>query len=334
MLSFPSACDNGYFGNKCANRCYCLTEPCSKGDGICQPIGCNEGWYGDSCNKECKSGYFGRNCGEFCGGCISSICDKLDGLCKNITGCNPGYLYEEYCNITCEDGYFGDNCTLKCNCMTGTCNSLTGKCFGDESESLSTETPNAAAIGGGVAAFIIAMLIIVAACVFYKRRLISTQKGAKTTSSDTTAYETRNSTNNSHQNEQQYEDLIRMDPTSPYQELTTPSVSNEYEQIDNTFSLPEDIFSFKGKVNLKNPDNTFGLLEYYGANKTEPPDKPFKIYFGRLIADGQRDLIQQFHLTKRHFIGNTSMDAGLSLIMSNLAQVKQNSVVFDPFVGT
>ncbi|XP_063407335.1 tRNA (guanine(10)-N2)-methyltransferase homolog [Mytilus trossulus] len=99
-------------------------------------------------------------------------------------------------------------------------------------------------------------------------------------------------------------------------------------------SLPEDIFSFKGKVNLKNPDNTFGLLEYYGANKTEPPDKPFKIYFGRLIADGQRDLIQQFHLTKRHFIGNTSMDAGLSLIMSNLGQVKQNSVVFDPFVGT
>ena len=32
--------------------------------------------------------------------------------------------------------------------------------------------------------------------------------------------------------------------------------------------------------------------------------------------------------------GNTSMDAGLSLLMSNLGQVKQNSVVLDPFVGT
>ncbi|CAG2228466.1 unnamed protein product [Mytilus edulis] len=94
------ACDDGYFGNKCANRCHCLTEPCSKGEGICPPSGCNEGWYGDSCNKECKSGYFGRNCREFCGGCISNICDKLNGLCTNTTGCKPGYLYEDYCNIS------------------------------------------------------------------------------------------------------------------------------------------------------------------------------------------------------------------------------------------
>lgn len=51
MLSFPAACDNGYFGNNCANRCYCLTEPCSKGDGMCPPSGCNEGGNGDSCNE-------------------------------------------------------------------------------------------------------------------------------------------------------------------------------------------------------------------------------------------------------------------------------------------
>jgi tRNA G10 N-methylase Trm11 len=28
------------------------------------------------------------------------------------------------------------------------------------------------------------------------------------------------------------------------------------------------------------------------------------------------------------------MDAGLSLVMSNIGQVKENSIVFDPFVGT
>lgn len=48
--------------------------------------------------SECNSGYYGRNCGEFCGGCISNLCDTFDGLCTNTTGCQAGYLYEEYCN--------------------------------------------------------------------------------------------------------------------------------------------------------------------------------------------------------------------------------------------
>ena len=32
--------------------------------------------------------------------------------------------------------------------------------------------------------------------------------------------------------------------------------------------------------------------------------------------------------------GNTSMDAGLSLIMANMGGVGKNDIVFDPFVGT
>ena len=32
--------------------------------------------------------------------------------------------------------------------------------------------------------------------------------------------------------------------------------------------------------------------------------------------------------------GNTSMDATLGFIMANMGQVKPNSLVFDPFVGT
>lgn len=39
-------------------------------------------------------------------------------------------------------------------------------------------------------------------------------------------------------------------------------------------------------------------------------------------------------MKNRHFIGNTSMDAALSFIMANHAKVKQNDLVFDPFVGT
>lgn len=52
------------------------------------------------------------------------------------------------------------------------------------------------------------------------------------------------------------------------------------------------------------------------------------------IADGQRELIRSHSVKNRHFIGNTSMDAGLALIMANHAKINKNDIVFDPFVGT
>ncbi|CAG2257238.1 unnamed protein product [Mytilus edulis] len=184
--------------------------------------------------SECNSGTFGQNCKNVCEGCISSMCDRIDGLCYNTSGCEHGYLYDKYCNKTCDDGHFGKNCTGKCTCLTGTCDISTGIC-GDEFQIGSEQTSNVAAIGGSVAAFIIVVLIIVAVFIFYKRRLITSQDTGKTTSSDTTTYETRITTNNSHQNEQQYDDLIRMDPASLYQDLIPNSASNEYEQIDNSY---------------------------------------------------------------------------------------------------
>lgn len=52
------------------------------------------------------------------------------------------------------------------------------------------------------------------------------------------------------------------------------------------------------------------------------------------ICNGLRDLINKLSLKKRKFIGNTSMDAQLSLLMANQAQVKSGDLVLDPFVGT
>ncbi|XP_015205046.1 tRNA (guanine(10)-N2)-methyltransferase homolog isoform X2 [Lepisosteus oculatus] len=101
------------------------------------------------------------------------------------------------------------------------------------------------------------------------------------------------------------------------------------QKIDTLEFLP-----FSGKVNLKNPDHVFCLLENYGSDPNRIPEDPFYVYFGRWIADGQRDLIRSFSVKKRHFIGNTSMDAGLSFIMANHGKVKANDLVFDPFVGT
>ncbi|XP_066558150.1 tRNA (guanine(10)-N(2))-methyltransferase TRMT11 isoform X2 [Amia ocellicauda] len=101
------------------------------------------------------------------------------------------------------------------------------------------------------------------------------------------------------------------------------------QKIDALEFLP-----FQGKVNLKNPDHVFCLLEDYGSDPNCIPDEPFRIFFGRWVADGQRDLIKSHSVKKRHFIGNTSMDAGLSFIMANHARVKPNDLVYDPFVGT
>ncbi|XP_037128843.1 tRNA (guanine(10)-N2)-methyltransferase homolog isoform X2 [Syngnathus acus] len=95
-----------------------------------------------------------------------------------------------------------------------------------------------------------------------------------------------------------------------------------------------DYLPFEGLVSLKNPQHVFCLLEDYGTDPNNIPQHPYYIYFGRWIADGQRELIRSHSVKKRHFIGNTSMDAGLSFIMANHAKVKEHDLVFDPFVGT
>ncbi|XP_003426755.1 tRNA (guanine(10)-N2)-methyltransferase homolog [Nasonia vitripennis] len=101
------------------------------------------------------------------------------------------------------------------------------------------------------------------------------------------------------------------------------------EKIETFNYLP-----LKGSVNLKDPDTTLFYIEYYGLEPNAIPEKPVDLFFGRWIADGQRDKIQKLSLKSRKFIGNTSMDPQLSILMSNQAQVKNGDVVLDPFVGT
>lgn len=76
------------------------------------------------------------------------------------------------------------------------------------------------------------------------------------------------------------------------------------------------------------------FVEYYGLEPNAIPEKPHDLFFGRWIADGQRELIQKLSLKTRKFIGNTSMDPQLSLFMANQAQVKSGDIILDPFVGS
>lgn len=91
---------------------------------------------------------------------------------------------------------------------------------------------------------------------------------------------------------------------------------------------------FKGQVNLNNPDTHLLYLEYYGTDSNDPPEEPYCVFFGRWISAGFRQLIRELSLKTRKFIGNTSMDPQLSLLMANQAQVKPGDFVLDPFVGS
>ncbi|KAI9291017.1 hypothetical protein K502DRAFT_326490 [Neoconidiobolus thromboides FSU 785] len=91
-----------------------------------------------------------------------------------------------------------------------------------------------------------------------------------------------------------------------------------------------------GKINLKDPEVRFTLSEDLSpVTKSDlPGEKLHKVYFSRFLAEASRDVVQLYDLKKREYLGTTSMDAELSLVMSNMALVKKDSLVYDPFVGT
>lgn len=90
----------------------------------------------------------------------------------------------------------------------------------------------------------------------------------------------------------------------------------------------------RGAVNLRTPETVWWYIEFYGLDPNDVPDQPAATIFGRWLSDGRRSLIHDISLKTRKFIGNTSMDPQLSLLMANQALVKQGHLVYDPFVGT
>ncbi|XP_058467053.1 tRNA (guanine(10)-N2)-methyltransferase homolog [Malaya genurostris] len=90
----------------------------------------------------------------------------------------------------------------------------------------------------------------------------------------------------------------------------------------------------QGPVNLRTPDVHFWYIEFWGLDPMSVPDQPIDILFGKWVADGSRDTINEISLKKRKFIGNTSMDPQLSLLMANQGLVKPGDLILDPFVGS
>lgn len=127
------------------------------------------------------------------------------------------------------------------------------------------------------------------------------------------------------------------------------SQKDKVDRIESLTYLP-----IKGNVNLKNPDVEWYYIEYYGLDTLNVPESPYNIIFGKWvsmrcafesnvkrfirlhlqIADGNRNMIKDISLKTRKFIGNTSMDPTLSVLMANQAMVSNGDLVLDPFVGS
>ncbi|KAJ2235512.1 NADPH-adrenodoxin reductase, partial [Coemansia sp. RSA 485] len=92
---------------------------------------------------------------------------------------------------------------------------------------------------------------------------------------------------------------------------------------------------FTGPIRLKNAEVEFLVLEDYGETENPlPNEEPKMLWFGRVVGRGSRELIDKFDVKKRKYLGNTTMDAELSLVMANQALARPGILVYDPFVGT
>ncbi|OVA20948.1 putative RNA methylase domain [Macleaya cordata] len=109
------------------------------------------------------------------------------------------------------------------------------------------------------------------------------------------------------------------------------SFQEQNERIQKFAYIP-----FKGRVNLKNPDHKFWVMETddYGSSNGLPPVVEKRIFFGREIGAADRKLLPTYQLKSRKYLGPTAMDAEMAFLMANQALAAPGKLVYDPFVGT
>lgn len=108
-----------------------------------------------------------------------------------------------------------------------------------------------------------------------------------------------------------------------YGRAYTPS---EQVEIINTFAYT----NLLGPIRMKDPEIVYGVF----VDRLDDTGKEH-FYFGRYVGRSLRGKhIEAMDLKKREYLGTTSMDSELSLIMSNMGLATPGSLIYDPFVGT
>jgi tRNA (guanine10-N2)-methyltransferase len=139
--------------------------------------------------------------------------------------------------------------------------------------------------------------------------------------------------------------------------ITIHTLGSTYNRDEQHEMRSKFVFlQFPGPVQMENPDDEYlfireveldaaggAVYPRHSEKKELIPENdarpPLACYFGRILGNttlgrnwrgGNR--LEQYSLKKRLYLGPTSMDSELSLIMTNLAQVKEGSIVSTNFV--
>ena len=145
-----------------------------------------------------------------------------------------------------------------------------------------------------------------------------------------------------------------MDEESTWK-ITVHTLGSKYDREEqNAMRFKFAFIDFPGKIRMQDPTHEFLIIREIslsdkggpiyprvGLKKEIIPEHdalpPLAVYYGRILG-GKRDWrgqrLEKYNLKKRQYLGPTSMDSELSLIMTNLGMVQKGSVCFDPFVGT
>ena len=91
---------------------------------------------------------------------------------------------------------------------------------------------------------------------------------------------------------------------------------------------------FLGKVDLMSPRDVYWSIHTDVQPTAGLPMTPKRMFFGRVIAKSDRTIVNTYDLKQRAYLGPTSMDAEMSLLMANMVRARRGGVVLDPFCGT
>jgi len=102
-------------------------------------------------------------------------------------------------------------------------------------------------------------------------------------------------------------------------------------------NLVPDAFEPRAKVSLDQPRVEFLSIEVKSTAQIDLGFPGVRMYFGRVVGrDQSRKHLNLLDLKKRRYLGPTSMEANMSLIMCNMvkAEKSRGAPILDPFCGT
>lgn len=100
-----------------------------------------------------------------------------------------------------------------------------------------------------------------------------------------------------------------------FQSLNRSIPSSQQVEIINSFAWMQ----LQGKIDMLTPEVIITVIEEHSRSHS---DKSLRsVWIGTHLCTGRRDLIDVFNIKKRKYFGNTTMDAEVSLLMANQAQV-------------